>query len=104
MEYRPLASVITPFLYNGKFGVMTDANGLYSMRARYYNPYIRRFINADPTGLSGGMNFYAYADGNPISLVDPFGLGAQEGWGGATSTWINQNIVNPLNSVATTST
>ena len=28
----------TPFLYNGRYGVMTDANGLLYMRARYYNP------------------------------------------------------------------
>ncbi len=64
----------TPFLYNGRYGVMTDPNGLLYMRARYYNPYIGRFINADPSGFGGGINFYAYADANPISLIDPFGL------------------------------
>lgn len=64
----------TPFLYNGQFGVMTDATGLLFMRARYYNPYLRRFINPDPIGFSGGLNWYAYADGNPISNLDPFGL------------------------------
>lgn len=94
----------TPFLFNGYFGVMTDANGLLYMRARYYNPYICRFINPDPSGFAGGLNWYAYADGNPISLIDPFGLGAVEGWGGATATWINRHLVNPLNSVSTTST
>ena len=26
------------FLYNGSYGVVTDSNGLYYMRARYYNP------------------------------------------------------------------
>jgi hypothetical protein len=55
---------------------MTDANGLLYMRARYYNPYLCRFINPDPVGFSGGMNFYAYADGNPVSNIDPFGFGA----------------------------
>jgi RHS repeat-associated protein len=65
----------TPFLFNGRYGVQTDANGLLYMRARYYNPYISRFINADPSGFNGGLNFYAFADGNPISEVDPFGLG-----------------------------
>ena len=64
----------TPFLYNGRYGVMTDPNGLLYMRARYYNPYICRFINPDPSGFAGGLNFYCYADGNPISLIDPFGL------------------------------
>jgi RHS repeat-associated protein len=93
----------TPFLYNGRYGVMMDPNGLYFMRARYYNPYLCRFINPDPAGFGGGLNWYCYADGNPISLIDPFGLCA-EGWGGATATWINQNVVNPLNSVSTPST
>jgi RHS repeat-associated protein len=65
----------TPFLYNGRYGVQTDPNGLLFMRARYYNPYICRFINADPSGFGGGLNMYAFADGNPISEMDPFGLG-----------------------------
>ena len=69
----------TPFLFNGRYGVMTDANGLMYMRARYYNPFISRFINPDPTGFSGGLNFYAYADGNPVSYMDPFGLSPN--WG-----------------------
>ena len=66
----------TPFLFNGRYGVMTDANGLLQMRARYYNPYLCRFVSEDPMGFSGGMNFYAYANGNPVSLLDPFGFGA----------------------------
>ncbi len=66
----------TPFLYNGQWGVQTDPNGLLHMRARYYNPYICRFINADPSGFGGGLNFYLYANGNPVSELDPFGLGA----------------------------
>ena len=66
----------TPFLFNGRYGVQTDANGLMYMRARYYNSYLCRFINPDPSGFSGGLNFYAYANGNPVSLIDPFGLSA----------------------------
>ena len=30
------------YLYNGQYGVETDANGLYYMRARYYNQDIKR--------------------------------------------------------------
>jgi RHS repeat-associated protein len=93
----------TPFLYNGRYGVQTDPNGLLYMRARYYNPYICRFVNPDPSGFAGGLNFYCYANGNPVSLVDPFGL-CPEGWGGATAAWIQQNVGNPLNSVSTSST
>ena len=64
----------TPFLFNGNYGVMIDPNGLLYMRARYYSPYLCRFLNPDPLSFSGGMNFYAYVNGNPVSLVDPFGL------------------------------
>ncbi|MCY9681536.1 RHS repeat-associated core domain-containing protein, partial [Paenibacillus larvae] len=67
-----------PFLYNGRDGVVTDDNGLYYMRARYYNPDIKRFIKRDVlTGsISVGqtLNRYAYVNGNPVSYVDPFGL------------------------------
>jgi RHS repeat-associated protein len=66
----------TPFLFNGRYGVQTDANGLLYMLTRYYNPYICRFLNPDPSGFAGGLNWYAYANGNPVSYLDPFGLGA----------------------------
>ena len=70
--------VTTSFLYNGKYGVETDANGLYYMRARYYNPEIKRFINQDVVqgSLDNAitLNRFAYANGNPISGIDPFGL------------------------------
>ena len=36
-----------PFLYNGQYGVTTDSNGLYYMRASFYNVEIKRFINQD---------------------------------------------------------
>ncbi len=66
------------FLYNGKYGVTSDANGLYYMRARYYNINIMRFINQDIlTGSidsSQSLNRYAYVEGNPVNFLDPFGL------------------------------
>ena len=72
----------TPFLYNGAFGVMTGGNGLLYMRARYYSPKLMRFLNPDPIGFSGGTNWFAYADGNPISKLDPFGLWTwKQTWG-----------------------
>ena len=68
----------TPFQFNGFFGVQTDANGLLYMNARYYNVELHRFISADPMGFGAGANFYWFANGDPISLADPFGLGAQD--------------------------
>ncbi|MDD3179011.1 MAG: DUF6531 domain-containing protein [Opitutaceae bacterium] len=71
---RTTGSTDTPFLYNGELGVQTDANGLQYMRARYYNPRLMRFLNADPIGFGGGLNWYAFVENNPISNVDPEGL------------------------------
>lgn len=68
------------FLYNGQYGVASDDNGLYYMRARYYNINILRFINQDiligSIDRSQSLNRYAYVEGNPISFLDPFGLEA----------------------------
>jgi RHS repeat-associated protein len=80
--YWKQGDMATPFLYNGQWGIQTDSNGLLNMRARYYSPYLIRFLNADPIGFSGGSNWFAYADGNPISKNDPFGL---FGWRDALS-------------------
>jgi type VI secretion system secreted protein VgrG len=54
----------------------TRAAGHAVYRARYYNPYISRFINGDPSGFGGGLNFYLFCNNNPISKTDPFGLWA----------------------------
>ena len=68
----------TAYLYNGMLGVATDENGLYYMRARYYNTDIKRFINRDVVkgslSNSQSLNRYSYVQGNPVSLTDPFGL------------------------------
>jgi len=64
---------VTPYLYCGEHGVMTDRTGLIHMRARYYHPGLRRFVNPDPIGFAGGMNWYGYAGGSPVVAVDPSG-------------------------------
>ena len=73
-----VGTTFTPFEFNGRDGVMTDSNGLYYMRARYYNPDIRRFVNRDVVQGSidngSSLNKFAYVNGSPVSYVDPFGL------------------------------
>jgi RHS repeat-associated protein len=75
---------ITPFLFNGMYGVMTDGNGLYYMRARFYSPKIKRFVNQDVLlgTVSEGqtLNRYAFVTGQPVSFVDPFGLAKVHYW------------------------
>ena len=69
------------FGYNGRDGVVTDKNGLIYMRARYYSPDMKRFVNADIVAgeitNAVTLNRFAYANGNPVSFVDPFGLAAE---------------------------
>jgi len=41
---------------------------------RDYMPSLGRYLEADPTGLAGGLNEYSYALANPLGLMDPEGL------------------------------
>jgi RHS repeat-associated protein len=60
-----------PFLFTGR---RFDADtGLYYYRARYYNPYIGRFLQTDPIGYGAGMNLYRYCEHRPTVRVDPSG-------------------------------
>ncbi len=71
-------AITTPFGYNGRDGVITDANGLIYMRARYYSPELRRFVSKDPIrgDISdlGSLNRYVYVGSDPVNFVDPSGL------------------------------
>jgi RHS repeat-associated protein len=42
-------------------------------RARYFDQRLGRFVEPDPIGLAGGLNFYLHGP-NPINWIDPFGL------------------------------
>jgi RHS repeat-associated protein len=56
-------------------GLLYDTEtGLYYMRARYYDPRMRRFISEDPLGLAGGINQFAFVENDPVNNSDPTGL------------------------------
>jgi RHS repeat-associated protein len=58
------------------------ANGLYDYKARYYDPVIGRFIQADTIvpepGNPQALNRYAYVYGNPLRYTDPTGYYSED--------------------------
>ncbi|HEU0291248.1 MAG TPA: RHS repeat-associated core domain-containing protein [Anaerolineales bacterium] len=73
-------STTNSYLYTGQqFDSLT---GLYSLRARYYNPALGRFLSQDtyPVNFSNPveLNRYVYTANNPIHGMDPSGHGVVE--------------------------
>jgi large repetitive protein len=51
-----------------------EETGLYYNWHRYYSPETGRYVSADPVGLEGGLNLFAYAGGDPVNWIDYTGL------------------------------
>lgn len=83
-EAEMLVSEITqPLRFPGQY--YDEETGLHYNYFRYYDPAIGRYLRSDPIGLDGGVNTYAYVEGDPLGFVDPFGLDRICGQG---KTWI----------------
>ena len=57
--------------YSGK---ERDASGLYYYGARYYAPWLQRWVSPDPAGAIDGLNLYCMVGNNPVRFVDHQGL------------------------------
>ncbi|WP_027156688.1 RHS repeat-associated core domain-containing protein [Methylobacter luteus] len=73
-DYRP-KFFREPYKFTGKEEDI-EVGATY-FGARYYQPYLGRFMSADPLtihGLGSDLNPYSYVSGNPIVYLDPNGL------------------------------
>ena len=61
-----------PFYYVG--GVYDLDTKLVKFGARDYDPETGRWLQKEPLGFEGSMNFYSYCDADPINLIDITGL------------------------------
>jgi RHS repeat-associated protein len=55
-----------------------EESGLAYHGARYYAPWLGRWISCDPAGPLDGLNLYQYSRANPCRLSDPTGTQAEE--------------------------
>ena len=59
------------YRYTGK--ERDEETGLYYHGARYYVPWLCRWISCDLIGIEDGLNLYCYVSCNPINHNDPTG-------------------------------
>jgi RHS repeat-associated protein len=67
-------SVGMEFQYSGALGSLQGGGGLYTMGVRQYTTSLGRFLEPDPSNLSGGGIAFEFAGNNPINAADPTGL------------------------------
>jgi RHS repeat-associated protein len=74
------------YRYTGK--ERDGESGLYYHGARYYAPWLAKWISCDPLGTVDGSNLYTYGKNNPINFQDPTGTQSKpkDGTGSATLT------------------
>ena len=74
-----------PLRFPGQY--FDKETGLHYNYFRDYDPQTGRYIQSDPIGLAGGLNTYAYVDGNP-GRIDPLGLD----WIDSIASWWSGSV------------
>jgi RHS repeat-associated protein len=71
-SYRAVRSdvEVSPKRYRYTGMERDEESGLYYHGARYYAPWLGRWMSCDPEGLVDGTNIYAYSRNNPVRFND----------------------------------
>jgi len=88
-EYMPYGSTSyqavrsgteTPKRYRFTGKERDEETGLGYHEARYFAPWLGRWISCDPLGAKGGVDLYVYARSNPTGFIDPKGTDDLPSW------------------------
>ena len=71
------------YRYTGK--ERDEETGFYYHGARYYAPWLGRWISCDPIGIADGLDLFIYSRDNPVVFKDPTG----------TDAWCSDQIPGP---------
>ena len=91
---------VNPIRYRGYY--YDSETGMYYLKSRYYDPQVKRFLNADGYAATGqsilGNNMFAYCDNNPVNRADSTGhfwkqlkAKVKNAWNGFKS-WVNKTF------------
>ncbi|MGL6247174.1 RHS repeat domain-containing protein [Pseudomonas sp.] len=76
--------------YSGK---EMDECGLYYYGARYYAPWLQRWVSADPAWEVDGLNFFVFVTNNPMRYLDNGGTHKEEA--------ARQQVIDTFNTLST---
>ena len=76
------------YRYSGK--ERDEESGLYYYGARFYAPWLARWVACDPAGIIDGYNLYVFVKNRPLILRDAVGLQSQ----GNPGERIGEELIN----------
>jgi RHS repeat-associated protein len=74
------------YRYTGK--ERDEESGFYYYGARYYAPWLGRWLSGDPVGIADDINLYCYVHCNPLMHVDPSGTFSKDTY----DKWLKDHI------------
>jgi RHS repeat-associated protein len=77
-EQSPITTADQPLRFPGQEAAMNweGTEERYNI-FRWYRSGWGRYTQSDPMGLRAGINLFVYANGNPVTTIDPLGLKAE---------------------------